>query len=107
MPPKPGTAAQGAVAEPVPSLGAVQLEPLADGVAGKIARLGIQRDDNLLYYIAKGDVWATPKKRPGAPSGKPFIVAKVGFAMDFERYLYYLDADGDIARQNRRLPGAR
>ena len=109
MPPKPGTAAQGAYPEPqpVPQEGTATILPLAEGESGKLVRLGITRSEDFLYYVAKGDVWATPKKRPGKPGGKPFIVAKVGFTMDFERYLYYLDGDGDVARQNRRIGGAR
>lgn len=102
MPPRPGTALAGADPQvaAAPAQG-VTIEPLADGESGKVARLGIRRDDNLMYYIAKGDVWAMPRKTPGSPGGKPFVVAKAGIAMDFEKYLYYLDADGDISRKSR------
>lgn len=100
MPPKPGTAAVGA--DPQPQMA---VEPLGDGESGKLVRLGIRRDENLMYYIAKGDVWATPRKRPGNSGGKPFVVAKIGFRMEFEKYLYYLDNDGDIARKARVVSG--
>ena len=36
----------------------------------KIAKLGIKRDNDLMYYIKNGDVWATPRKKPGQPKGK-------------------------------------
>ena len=41
----------------------------------KIAKLGIKRDNDLMYYIKNGDVWATPRKKPGQPKGKASKVA--------------------------------
>ena len=39
----------------------------------KIAKLGISREKDMMYYL-KGDgnlvVWATARKRPDAPKGK-------------------------------------
>ena len=29
----------------------------------KIAKLGIKRDNDMMYYIKGGDVWATPRKK--------------------------------------------
>ncbi len=54
-------------------------------MAQKVAKLGIKRDSNFMYYIKKGDVWRVPRKRPGKPKGKPERVAKVGAEMDAER----------------------
>ena len=62
MPPKPR-------AKPV-------VELLGDGVEGKLVLLGIQRDENLMYYLKQGDVWATPRKMPGQPSRPAFVVAR-------------------------------
>jgi len=76
-------------------------------MSDKIARLGIERDNNLMYYIKNGDVWATPRKQKGQPKGKPKKVAPTGLEMDYSRYLYFLDGDGDVARKERALGGGR
>ncbi len=70
----------------------------------KIARLGIERDSDMMYYIKGGDVWATPRKQPGRPKGKARKIAPTGIELDYSKYLYFVDGDGDIARQVR---GAR
>jgi hypothetical protein len=75
-------------------------------MSDKVARLGIERDNNLMYYIKNGDVWAVPRKRPGQPKGKAEKVASPGIEMDYSRYLYYLDGDGDVARKERASGGA-
>lgn len=71
--------------------------------AEKIARLGIKRDVSLMYYIKNGDVWAVPRQRPGDAKGKAKRVAAAGIEMDFSRYLYFLDNDGDVARLARQI----
>jgi hypothetical protein len=73
----------------------------------KIAKLGIKRDNDLMYYIKKGDVWATPRKKPGQPKGKAQKVASAGIEMDYSKYLYYLDGDGDVARKERQVGGSK
>src|SRR5262245_32941874 len=73
----------------------------------KIAKLGIKRDNDLMYYIKKGDVWATPRKKPGQPKGKASKVAVAGVEMDYSKYLYYLDGDGDVARKERQVGGSK
>jgi len=73
----------------------------------KIARLGIERDNNLMYYIKGGDVWATPRKQPGKPKGKPQKVAATGIELDYSKYLYFVDGDGDVARKARAHGGGR
>ncbi len=73
----------------------------------KIAKLGIKRDNDLMYYIKGGDVWATPRKKPGQPKGKATKVAQAGIEMDYSKYLYYLDGDGDIARKERQVGGSK
>jgi hypothetical protein len=74
-------------------------------MADKVARLGIERDNDLMYFIKNGDVWAVPRKQKGQPKGKPQKVADVGLDMDYSRYLYFLDSDGDVARKERKLGG--
>ena len=73
----------------------------------KIAKLGIKRDNDMMYYIKGGDVWATPRKKPGQPKGKAAKVAAAGIEMDYSKYLYYLDADGDVARKERQVGGSK
>ena len=76
-------------------------------MAEKIAKTGIKRDNDLMYYIKGGDVWATPRKKPGQPKGKAAKVAAAGVDMDYSKYLYYLDSDGDVARQARQVGGSK
>jgi predicted transcriptional regulator len=73
----------------------------------KIAKLGIKRDNDMMYYIKNGDVWATPRKKPGQPKGKAAKVAAAGIDMDYSKYLYYLDGDGDVARKERQVGGSK
>jgi DNA-binding protein HU-beta len=73
----------------------------------KIAKTGIKRDNDLMYYIKAGDVWATPRKKPGQPKGKAAKVAAAGIEMDYSKYLYYLDGDGDVARKERQVGGSK
>ena len=76
-------------------------------MAEKIARLGIERDNDLMYYIKNGDVWATPRKKAGQPKGKPQKVASAGVDLDYSQYIYFLDGDGDVARKARATGGGR
>ncbi len=73
----------------------------------KIAKLGIKRDNDMMYYIKNGDVWATPRKKPGQPKGKAAKVAAAGVEMDYSKYLYYLDGAGDVARKERQVGGSK
>src|SRR6185436_13632290 len=73
----------------------------------KIAKTGIKRDNDLMYYIKGGDVWAVPRKQPGQPKGKATKVAAAGIEMDYSKYLYYLDGDGDVARKERQVGGSK
>jgi hypothetical protein len=65
----------------------------------KIARTGVQRRDDLMYYIKQGDVWAVRRAQPGKPKASATLIERAGVEMDYERYLYFLDGDGDIARK--------
>jgi len=76
-------------------------------MADKVAKLSIQRDNDYMYYIKKGDVWRTARKKPGQPKGKPEKVAAAGIEMDYGKYIYYLDGDGDIARESRQVGGSK
>lgn len=76
-------------------------------MSDKIARLGIERDNDMMYYIKNGDVWATPRKQKGQPKGKAQKIAPIGLELDYSKYIYYLDGDGDVARKARALGGGR
>jgi hypothetical protein len=73
----------------------------------KISKTGIKRDNELMYYIKGGDVWAVPRKKPGQPKGKAVKVAAPGIEMDYSKYLYFLDGDGDVARKERQVGGSK
>lgn len=72
------------------------------GDAEKVFVAAIKRDNDLMYYIKGGDVWAVPRKKPGQSKGKAVKLVSAGIKMDYSRYVYYLDDDGDIARRSRR-----
>jgi hypothetical protein len=74
-------------------------------MAEKIAKLGIKRDENFLYYLKGGDVWAAPKRKPGQPRGEAFMVVAVGLEIDLSQYSYEIDDDGDITRSPRAVRG--
>jgi len=73
----------------------------------KLVKLGIKRDNDMMYYIKTGDVYAVPRKKPGQPKGKPQKVANAGIEMDYSKYLYFLDGDGDVARKERQIGGSK
>lgn len=76
-------------------------------MAEKVAKTGISRDNNFMYYIKKGDVWRVPRKQPGQPKGKAEKVSSAGVEMDYGKFIYFLDGDGDIARQARQVGGSK
>ena len=76
-------------------------------MADKVAKLSIQRDNDFMYFIKKGDVWRVPRKKPGQPKGKSEKVAAAGVEMDYGKYIYFLDGDGDIARKERQVGGSK
>jgi hypothetical protein len=76
-------------------------------MAEKVAKTSVQRDNEFMYFIKKGDVWRVPRKKPGQPKGKAEKVAAAGVDMDYGKYIYFLDSDGDIARQARQVGGSK
>ncbi len=75
-------------------------------MAEKVAKLGIKREKDFMYYIKDGSVWKVPRKQPGVPKGRPEKVADGGVSMDFS-YIYFLDKDGDISRAKRAVGGQK
>ncbi len=76
-------------------------------MAEKVAKTGISRDNDFMYFIKKGDVWRVPRKKPGQPKGKAEKVSAAGIEMDYGKFIYFLDGDGDIARQARQVGGSK
>jgi hypothetical protein len=81
----------------------------ADGglqMAEKVAKLGVNREKDFMYYVKDGAVWKVQRKQPGVPKGRPEKVADGGVEMDTD-YIYFVDRDGDIARAKRAVGGQK
>ncbi|MBK9036480.1 MAG: hypothetical protein IPL61_35410 [Myxococcales bacterium] len=75
--------------------------------AEKVFKAGIKRDNDLMYYVKNGDIWSVPRKKPGQAKGKSSVLVKAGVEMDYSKYLYFVDGDGDIARKERQVGGSK
>ena len=75
-------------------------------MAEKVARLGINREKDFMYYVKDGSIWKVMRKQPGMPKGRPEKVAEGGFQMD-NNYIYFVDKDGDAARAKRAVGGQK
>jgi hypothetical protein len=75
-------------------------------MAEKVARLGVKREKDFMYYIKGGAVWKVPRKQPGQAKGKSERVADAGVNQD-TNYIYFLDKDGDVARAKRAVGGQK
>ncbi len=75
-------------------------------MAEKVAKLGVGREKDFMYYVKDGGVWKVQRKQPGVPKGRPEKVADGGFEMD-TNYIYFVDRDGDVARAKRAVGGQK
>ena len=75
-------------------------------MAEKVAKLGVKREKDFMYYIKGGAVWKVPRKQPGQSKGKSERVADAGVNQD-TNFIYFLDKDGDVARAKRAIGGQR
>jgi hypothetical protein len=75
-------------------------------MAEKVAKLGVEREKDFMYYVKDGGVWKVQRKQPGVPKGRPEKVADGGFQMD-TNYIYFVDKDGDVARAKRAVGGQK
>jgi hypothetical protein len=75
-------------------------------MAEKVAKLGVTREKDFMYYIKGGAVWKVPRKQPGQAKGKSEKVADAGVSQD-TNYIYFLDKDGDVARAKRAVGGQK
>ena len=75
-------------------------------MAEKVAKLGVTREKDFMYYVKDGGVWKVQRKQPGVPKGRQEKVADGGFEMD-TNYIYFVDRDGDVARAKRAVGGQK
>ena len=75
-------------------------------MAEKVAKLGVEREKDFMYYVKDGEVWKVQRKQPGVPKGRPEKVADGGFQVD-TNYIYFVDRDGDVARAKRAVGGQK
>jgi hypothetical protein len=75
-------------------------------MAEKVAKLGVEREKDFMYYVKDGEVWKVQRKQPGVPKGRPEKVADGGFVVD-TNYIYFVDRDGDVARAKRAVGGQK
>jgi hypothetical protein len=75
-------------------------------MAEKVAKLGIKREKDFMYYIKDGSVYKVQRKQPGVPKGHPQKVSDAGIDMDTS-FIYFLDKDGDVSRAKRAVGGQK
>ena len=75
-------------------------------MAEKVAKLGVSREKDFMYYVKDGGVWKVQRKQPGVQKGRPEKVTDGGFQMD-TNYIYFVDRDGDVARAKRAVGGQK
>src|SRR5438270_4710132 len=75
-------------------------------MAEKVAKLGVEREKDFMYFVKDGEVWKVQRKQPGMPKGRPEKVADGGFEVD-TNYIYFVDRDGDVARAKRAVGGQK
>jgi hypothetical protein len=75
-------------------------------MAEKVAKLGVSREKDFMYYVKDGGVWKVPRKQPGVEKGRPEKVADGGFQMD-TNYIYFVDKQGDVSRAKRAVGGQK
>src|SRR4029077_9032732 len=75
-------------------------------MAEKVAKLGVAREKDFMYYVKDGAVWKVQRKQPGVPKGRPEKVKDGGFQMD-TNYIYFVDRDGDVSRAKRAIGGQK
>src|SRR3954463_8627817 len=75
-------------------------------MAEKVAKLGVSREKDFMYYVKDGGVWKVQRKQPGVPKGRPEKVADGGFEMG-TNYIYFVDRDGDVSRAKRAVGGQK
>ncbi len=74
----------------------------------KIKELDIEKEENWLYYAKNVDgtlsVFRSKMNRGGGKMDNPEReeLYDVGIKPNYEKYIYYIDGDGDLARAERK-----
>lgn len=75
-------------------------------MAEQVAKTGVTREKDFMYFVKNGAVWRVPRKQPGHPKGRQEKVADAGFEMDTD-FIYYLGKDGHVWRSKRAVGGQK
>src|ERR1051325_8433025 len=84
--------------------------PTTEGcrMAEKVAKLGVNREKDFMYFVKDGAVWKVQRKQPGVPKGKPEKVQDPESPVQMDTdYIYFVDRDGDISRAKRAVGGQK
>jgi hypothetical protein len=73
----------------------------------KLVKTGIKRDKDTLYWVGSDGVYGKRRKMPGVADGKKQKVADHDLKLDYSKYLYFVDKDGDVARKERQVGGSK
>jgi hypothetical protein len=73
----------------------------------KLVKTGIKRDKDTLYWVGADGVYGKRRKMPGVADGKKTKVADHDVKLDYSKYLYFVDKDGDVARKERQVGGSK
>jgi hypothetical protein len=65
-----------------------------------VARLGLARDPEFMYFVKERQVQRVRKKRPGQPPAAPEIMAELQSPADPD-WFYVIDEKGDVVRTPR------
>jgi hypothetical protein len=77
-------------------------------MAEKVAKLGVNREKDFMYFVKNGAVWKVQRKQPGIPKGKPEKVQDPETPVEMDTdYIYFVDRDGDISRAKRAVGGQK
>jgi hypothetical protein len=72
----------------------------------KVAKLGVKREKDYLYFVDKGAVYKVMRKKPNEPPSKREKVADAGISME-KGFMYYVDSDGDVCHAKLSVGGQK
>jgi hypothetical protein len=76
-----------------------------------VAKTGVKYDTDYIFYIKSGDVWGSPRKKPGQPkAGRAMKFATTDIKRD-NNYMYYVKRDNNdeivVERTARQVGGSK
>jgi|SoiMethySBSTD1v2_1073268.scaffolds.fasta_scaffold1049425_2 hypothetical protein len=75
-------------------------------MAELVARTGVSREKDFMYFVKDGAVWRVPRKQPGQPKGRQERVTDAGISQD-TNFIYFLGKDGNVWRAKRAVGGQK